>query len=63
MAGRDGGLEMAAKKRGKGGWRHGGTGSAERDGNMRDTSRSPTVRLIRSRLPCVPPIRGPPFPR
>lgn len=33
------------------GWRHRGTGSAERDGNMRDTLRSPTVRLIRSGLP------------
>lgn len=33
------------------GWRHGGTGSAKRDGNMRDTLRSPTVRLIRSGLP------------
>lgn len=28
-----------------------GTGSAKRDDNMRDTLRSPTVRLIRSGLP------------
>lgn len=35
-------------KREQPGWRHGGTGSAKRDGNMRDTLRSPTVRLIRS---------------
>lgn len=41
------------EKREQPGWRHGGTGSAMRDSNMRDTLRSPTVRLIRSGLPCV----------
>lgn len=43
--------KRAGGEREQPGWRHGGTGSAKRDGNMRDTLRSPTVRLIRSGLP------------
>jgi len=39
------------RERERPGWRRGGTRSTKRDDNMRDTLRSPTVRLIRSGLP------------